>query len=77
MSDKETQNFNLEKKVLIDIEKLGQIQDTYEYVNKDKEELQRLDGVLKSLSADGFVRYLFKFLSKIFTFYCLMIVECV
>ena len=25
--------------------------------NKDKEELQRLDGVLKSLSADGFVRF--------------------
>ena len=56
-SDKETETFNLEKKVLVDIEKLGNIEDTYEYVNKSKDDLQKLDGVLKSLSADGFVRF--------------------
>ena len=56
-SDKETETFNLEKKVLVDIEKLGNIEDTYEYVNKNKDDLQKLDGVLKSLSADGFVRF--------------------
>lgn len=56
MSDKETLNFNMEKKVLIDLDKMGEIKDTYEYVKEDKTELQRLDGVLKSLSADGLVR---------------------
>ena len=56
MSDKETLNFNMEKKVLIDLDKMGEIKDTYAYVKEDKTELQRLDGVLKSLSADGLVR---------------------
>ena len=46
----------MEKKVLVDLDKMGEIKDTYEYVKEDKTELQRLDGVLKSLSADGLVR---------------------
>ena len=75
MSDKETENFNLEKKVLIDIERLGQIENTYEYVNKDKDDLQKLDGVLKSLSADGFVRYISRFLSKILIFVHIHVIE--
>ena len=41
MSDKETLNFNMEKKVLIDLDKMGEIKDTYEYVKEDKTELQR------------------------------------
>ena len=47
----------MEKKVLVDLDKMGEIKDTYEYVKEDKTELQRLDGVLKSLSADGLVRF--------------------
>jgi hypothetical protein len=50
------QNLDLELKVLKDLDSLGEIEDTYRYVKKDKEALQRLDGVLKSLSADKFVR---------------------